>query len=243
MKIRKEEWRSQGHRRSEGHRVCARGEVIRTHFENVGKQPNIVCRVESFCVAVQKFDDDRRQLVRRMGFEGLLCLDMKNIPRQFCYWLMTRVGAHGTVVFGDGVMLPLGAKQVRYILGIPMGANLVPTHVDMECEEEFQNVNRIIDLYGVGSKKETISLAAASRVMCPLDDSGEIFPLGDDEQDQEDFMTAFMVVVLGKLICTTTNSSNMARALVPVVTVASRAIDFDWCSFTLAWLCDTAARF
>ncbi|XP_021747384.1 uncharacterized protein LOC110713234 [Chenopodium quinoa] len=45
---------------SEGQKVCERGEVLMTHFENVGKPPNIVCRVESFCEDVDNIRSDER---------------------------------------------------------------------------------------------------------------------------------------------------------------------------------------
>uniref|UniRef100_A0A803N8S1 Uncharacterized protein n=1 Tax=Chenopodium quinoa TaxID=63459 RepID=A0A803N8S1_CHEQI len=77
--------------------------------------------------------------------------------------LGVRVGAEETVVFGDRGVLPLGAKQFWSIHGIPMGENRVPTYVDMECEEELKKVNRIIDMYGAGSTKDTISLVAPSK--------------------------------------------------------------------------------
>uniref|UniRef100_A0A803MU62 Uncharacterized protein n=1 Tax=Chenopodium quinoa TaxID=63459 RepID=A0A803MU62_CHEQI len=117
--------------KSEGHRVCSRGEVIKTRFENIRKPPNIVCRVESFCLEVEKFDNDQRQ-----------------------------VRGDGTIVFGDGGMLSLGAKQVWSVLGIPMRPNPVPTHVHMRSRRS----------------------------------SGKILSLGGDEQDEEDFMTSFMIV-------------------------------------------------
>ena len=91
--------------------------------------PNIVCRVESFCLSVSAFDSKRKDLVRRMGFGALLELDMKNIPRQFCYWLMARVREDATMVFGEGEILPMGPKQVRCVLGIPMGSKPVPMDI------------------------------------------------------------------------------------------------------------------
>ncbi|XP_021733693.1 uncharacterized protein LOC110700456 [Chenopodium quinoa] len=177
-----------------------------------------------------------------MGFQGLLEIDMKNIPRQFCYWLMTRVLPDGTMVFGQSEVLPLGPAQVRSVLGLPMGAEKVPFDVGEDDEEKVEKMRRIFDLYGVGSNKETISLKKASDALCPLDESGQPIPLAD-EVDEEDFMVAFLLVALGKVVCTTTNNSNFAKSLLPALTVATEAVKYDWCSLTFEWLCDTANRF
>uniref|UniRef100_A0A803N9J7 Ubiquitin-like protease family profile domain-containing protein n=1 Tax=Chenopodium quinoa TaxID=63459 RepID=A0A803N9J7_CHEQI len=143
-----------------------------------------------------------------MGFGALLELDMKNIPRQFCYWLMARVREDATMVFGEGEILPMGPKQVRCVLGISMGSKPVPMDI--------------------GEDEDKIMLQPVSLLT---------------ENDEEEFMVAFMIVLLGKLLCTTTNSSNSASSLIPCVTVASHASEYDWCTFTIDWLCDTARRF
>uniref|UniRef100_A0A803MUT0 Ubiquitin-like protease family profile domain-containing protein n=1 Tax=Chenopodium quinoa TaxID=63459 RepID=A0A803MUT0_CHEQI len=199
----------------EGHKVLSKGEVLKTHHDNVGKYPNIVCRVESFCDSVKLFDSRRKQLVEQMGFGGLLELDMDNIPRQFCYWLMARVLEDGTMVFGEGEVLSLCASQVRAVLGIPMGSKPVPMDIG-EDEDKIMLVKSLYDVYGVGPKQETISLKRVSEVLCPVD---------------------------RKLLCTTTNSSNLAASLIPSLTVATQASEYDRCTFTMDWLCDSAHRF
>uniref|UniRef100_A0A803N7T1 Ubiquitin-like protease family profile domain-containing protein n=1 Tax=Chenopodium quinoa TaxID=63459 RepID=A0A803N7T1_CHEQI len=225
----------------EGHKVLSKGEVLKTHHVNVGKYPNIVCRVESFCDSVKLFDSRRKQLVEQMGFGGLLELDMDNIPRQFCYWLMARVLEDRTMVFGEGEVLPLCASQVRAVLGIPMGSKPVPMDIG-EDEDKIMLVKSLYDVYGVGPKQETISLKRVSEVLCPVDSENNHVPLVT-ESDEEEFMVAFLIVVLGKLLCTTTNSSNLAASLIPSLTVATQASEYDWCTFTMDWLCDSAHRF
>uniref|UniRef100_A0A803LQK3 Ubiquitin-like protease family profile domain-containing protein n=1 Tax=Chenopodium quinoa TaxID=63459 RepID=A0A803LQK3_CHEQI len=225
----------------EGHKVLSKGEVLKTHHDNVGKYPNIVCRVESFCDSVKLFDSRRKQLVEQMGFGGFLELDMDNIPRQFCYWLMARILEDGTMVFGEGEVLPLCASQVRAVLGIPMGSKPVPMDIG-EDEDKIMLVKSLYDVYGVGPKQETISLKRVSEVLCPVDSENNPVPLVT-ESDEEEFMVAFLIVVLGKILCTTTNSSNLAASLIPSLTVATQASEYDWCTFTMDWLCDSAHRF
>uniref|UniRef100_A0A803M0D2 Ubiquitin-like protease family profile domain-containing protein n=1 Tax=Chenopodium quinoa TaxID=63459 RepID=A0A803M0D2_CHEQI len=215
----------------EGHKVLSKGEVLKTHHDNVGKYPNIVCRVESFCDSVKLFYSRRKQLVEQMGFGGFLELDMDNIPRKFCYWLMARVLEDGTMVFGEGEVLPLCASQVRAVLGIPMGSKPVPMDIG-EDEDKIMLVKSLYDVYGVGPKQETISLKRVSEVLFPVDSENNPVPLVT-ESDEEEFMVAFLIVVLGKLLCTTTNSSNLAAYLIPSLTVATQTSEYDWCTFTM----------
>uniref|UniRef100_A0A803MJM3 Aminotransferase-like plant mobile domain-containing protein n=1 Tax=Chenopodium quinoa TaxID=63459 RepID=A0A803MJM3_CHEQI len=155
---------------------------------------------------------------------------------------MTRVRSDGILTIGDGEVLPLDPNQVYLILGVPMGKRPIPRGVDMECVEESEKVNRIVNRYGVGPKKETISSVEASKALCPVDSSSNLMKL-QSEEDKEEFMTTFLLVALGKILCTTINSSNLAVSLVHALTVATQANEYDWCSFTFDWLKDTSLRF
>uniref|UniRef100_A0A803MZ39 Uncharacterized protein n=1 Tax=Chenopodium quinoa TaxID=63459 RepID=A0A803MZ39_CHEQI len=90
---------------------------------------------------------------------------------------MTRVRSDGTLTFGDGGVFPLGPNQVYSILGIPMEKMTVPRGVDMDCVKESKKVNMIINRYGIGSNKGTISLVEASKSLCPVDSSCNLMKL------------------------------------------------------------------
>uniref|UniRef100_A0A803MZ36 Uncharacterized protein n=1 Tax=Chenopodium quinoa TaxID=63459 RepID=A0A803MZ36_CHEQI len=78
---------------------------------------------------------------------------------------------------------------------------------------------RVFEQYGVGLKRETMSLNLAAAAMCPEHEDGTLVEL-ETEVDEEDFMVAFLIVSLGMIVCTTTNSSNLAASLVPTLVVA-----------------------
>uniref|UniRef100_A0A803M294 Uncharacterized protein n=1 Tax=Chenopodium quinoa TaxID=63459 RepID=A0A803M294_CHEQI len=109
-------------------------------------------------------------------------------------------------------------------------------------EEKINLVKSLCDAYGAGPKKETISLKAAFVVLYPLDSENKPLPLVT-KYDEEELMIAFLIVVLGKLLCTMTNYFNLAASLTPSLTVATEASEYDWCTFIIEWLCDTAHRF
>ncbi|XP_021771581.1 uncharacterized protein LOC110735700 [Chenopodium quinoa] len=49
-------------------------------------------------------------------------------------------------------------------------------------------------------------------------------------------MKAFLIVMLGLLLCPTMNGQSMATALLPAVSLGAAARDFDWCSCAHGWL-------
>lgn len=50
------------------------------------------------------------------------------------------------------------------------------------------------------------------------------------------FKLAFLIVLLGSFLCTTTNFSSFAMELLPSLLAAKDAVKYDWCSFVLNWL-------
>ena len=95
-----------------------------------GSQPNVNCRIEIFGKIVNSFDDRKRTWVHDMGFQGLLYLGGKGLPRNLCYWLMTRVDPFRKVLILPGCGdYPLSKNQVHWVLGIPVGDKCVPKRV------------------------------------------------------------------------------------------------------------------
>ncbi|KAL2895333.1 Ubiquitin-like-specific protease 1 [Bienertia sinuspersici] len=57
------------------------------------------------------------------------------------------------------------------------------------------------------------------------------------------FRVAFLVVVLGILLCPTTNFSTLASDVVPALCAADQPHDYDWCSYVLQFLMRRARSF
>ncbi|XP_021730312.1 uncharacterized protein LOC110697247 isoform X2 [Chenopodium quinoa] len=205
------------------------------------------CRIESFGRICQKFDDRRRRWVCEMGFGSLLhlALDM-HLPRQLAYWVMTRMDPISKILRStNGVEFRFSKNQVRWVLGIPMGPRSVPCTKTM-TERDHEKVQRIFLKYGKSweSKKSvgqsgqvytSVGIPLSSDMMNRLEgyfDAGE----------EKEFKTLFLIIALEMVLCPT-QSPRLASDLLPAVSYAMEATEYDWCSLVLSKLLDSVQNF
>ncbi|KNA07719.1 hypothetical protein SOVF_169310 [Spinacia oleracea] len=104
----------------------------------------INCKVEAFGRIIHRFDNRRRQWVSEMGFGGLYHLCGKHLPRNFVYWLMTRVDPVNEVFRGpNGFDVPMNKNQVRWILGLLNGEKVIPNN-DVDADERMKRLGHKI---------------------------------------------------------------------------------------------------
>ncbi|XP_021723293.1 uncharacterized protein LOC110690724 isoform X2 [Chenopodium quinoa] len=228
-----------------GGEVKSKGEVLLQHLQNRCRPANTSCRIESFGIICNSFDDRRKRWVREMGFGGLLEIGGNmNLPRQLAYWLMTRVDPFNcTLTAQDGRVYRLSQNQVHWVLGIPNGGLPVPTYQTID-NVALQKVNRIMDRYGkIWSSK--CSRTGREYIFEGIQVNADLIASveGEWEEDQaEEFKTVFLLLSLEMLLCPN-KSSRLASDLVPLLTCAARAADYDWCSLVLQKLMCSVAMF
>ncbi|XP_021764218.1 uncharacterized protein LOC110728855 [Chenopodium quinoa] len=232
---------------SYGGAVKGRAEVMAEHSKARSRPPNMSCRIESFGRICQKFDDRRRRWVCEMGFGSLLhlALDM-HLPRQLAYWVMTRMDPISKILRStNGVEFRFLKNQVRWVLGIPMGPRFVPCTKTMTARDH-EKVQRIFLKYGKSweSKKSvgqsgqvytSVGIPLSSDMMNRLEgyfDAGE----------EEEFKTLFLIISLEMVLCPT-QIPRLASDLLPAVSCAMEATEFDWCSLVLSKLLESLQKF
>ncbi|XP_021758410.1 uncharacterized protein LOC110723373 [Chenopodium quinoa] len=203
------------------------------------------CRIESFGRICQKFDDRRKRWVIEMGFGGLLHLafDM-HLPRMLSYWLMTRIDSISQKLVTSGREFKFSKNQVRWVLGIPNGSRDVSSSKTMteECREKVQNI-----LLTYGKSWESKSSKPSGRVYTSvgIPVTGEMMDrleryFGEDEE--EDFKTLFLIVALEMVLCPT-QSPRLAGNLLPAISCAMDAAEYDWCGLVLSKFMDSVTSF
>lgn len=204
----------------------SKGEVIATRVAR-GNQPHVNCRVENFGRLVSRFKSRKRRWVKEMGFYDLLWLVDKKLPRQLCYWLMTKLDpVKKRLVFSEDKIFPLNKNQVKWVLGIPAGPNRVPTSIATMTPAMKEQVAKFGKKYVVISKETRTKYLDREGMMKVLESE-------DIREDQEDeFKEAFLAVVLTDVLCPTT-APRMSSELLPALTVASTSSSYDWCSYVL----------
>uniref|UniRef100_A0A803M9J0 Uncharacterized protein n=1 Tax=Chenopodium quinoa TaxID=63459 RepID=A0A803M9J0_CHEQI len=230
---------------SKGELVKARYDVVNIQARRCRKGPNVICRVDMFYLRVIKsLDKSRKEEVKLMGFGGLLELKLNYLPRQLCYWIMSRIQSCGSIEFGDEQVMMLAPIQLQCILGLPMEEKVVPLKVDRDDRVMVKKLDGIIRDYRAGGKNgDQLSLVKAIGVVTKgLDKDGNELPLANDAEKMQ-FRNAFLIVVLGALLCPTTKWGLLAKKLTPAITVARHSAKYDWCTMVYNWLIDCVKVF
>ncbi|XP_021727891.1 uncharacterized protein LOC110695002 [Chenopodium quinoa] len=223
--------------------VKARGEVMLELATGRRRPHNMSCQIDSFGRICQKFDDRRRRWVCEMGFGGILQLAFNmQLPRQLAYWLMTRIDPlRKMLITPDGVEFRLSKKQVRWVLGIPMGTRSVPSTKTMSVEDR-EKVQRILLKYGKawesngqrGRVYMSVGIPLSSEMMDRLE--GHF-----DGSEEEEFKT-FLIIALEMVLCPT-KSARLAADLLPAIGCAMEANEYDWCGLVLSKFIGSVSSF
>ncbi|XP_048492560.2 uncharacterized protein LOC125493340 isoform X2 [Beta vulgaris subsp. vulgaris] len=218
-----------GIEKSVGGEVKSRSEVLKTQLAKCkGAQANVNCRVETLGKIIGGFCEMKRQWVRDMGFEGLLYLRGKRLPRNFCYWLMTLVDTcRNVIMFPGGIEYPMDKRQVHWVLGIPHGPKRVPLVARNE------NVKRAV---------LEIQQKYGSSVGIPMVKVIEKVEGISHSEDEVEFKTAFLMLALCDFLCPTT-CRRLESDLVVASTLAVDAHKYDWASLVLDKLLVHARHF
>ncbi|XP_056687980.1 uncharacterized protein [Spinacia oleracea] len=230
------------HPMSRGEYAKCHDVVVATQRANCDrKQPSVICRTDAFSKIIAGFDDSRRACVQKMGFGGLLELKISKLPRQLCYWLMTRLdGVNSYLVGGDGHVLPITPGHWEDVFGLRNSGLPVP-----EKDSDLPAGKALAYAVKYGEKnpannKTTVLISNATRVLLgPLDKLGNLVPLANQRQRTE-FMENFMIVLMGQILCPSTDGANMSTKLLGAVCVAKDADQYNWCEFCHKWLLDYA---
>lgn len=72
---------------------------------------------------VSKFGDQKKEIVKSLGFEGMLHFPpIKTLNRKLSAWLLSKVDlASQSLVFGPHKSIRFGKEDVRKVFGIPCG--------------------------------------------------------------------------------------------------------------------------
>ncbi|KAL2894567.1 50S ribosomal protein L21 [Bienertia sinuspersici] len=148
--------------------------------------------------------------------------------------VVEEMGFRSVLVGGDGREFPLYPVQVQCIVGIPRGKQVVPIEIDPNNVDNLMRFNDILEWFGKDQcGKGFISTPEAKQEVLR---EGQLV-------DVVKFKVAFLVVVLGMMLCTTTNFSTLASDVVPALCAADQPHDYDWCTYVLQFLMRRARSF
>ncbi|KAL2938909.1 Uncharacterized protein RDABS01_022358 [Bienertia sinuspersici] len=170
------------------------------------KQPKVNCRIEGFGYTVMEFSETKRKWVGEIGFDGLFSLIGKGWQR-----------------------VPLTKVQVHWVLGLPIGPNVLP-----EGDEKGSLKEDVGRLWSKYSSKSSSGAAGISRKNVV-----DVLLLDDV---MEEFKECFVMLALMDVLCPTT-CHRISSKLLPYVCCAVRARQYDWCSLVLEHLFHSIQNF
>ena len=159
---------------------------------------------------MSKLLDEKRNIVRRLGFGSILDFNCYSSVNEIFVWLVNQFDSNSpTVVLDDGFSFTLCPSIVFQVLGFPQGPKPVETKLTNEACAFIHNIVHME--------------SPNAEYLCSL---------LNDELDEESFKCIFMLTLLTTFIAP--NASGVANSsyypnIIDVLLIPER----DWCSFTL----------
>ncbi|XP_056695650.1 uncharacterized protein [Spinacia oleracea] len=230
-----------------GGEVKEAGEVlIVLHDEYKGRAPTIHCKIEAFGKMMQRFDNRRRNWVNEMGFGGLYHLCGKHLPRNFVYWLMTRVDPINQIFSApNGIDFPMSKNQIRWIFGLPIKGKVIPISENDADEEMKAKAQFILGAYGktwesdhptnTGAVISTDAIPVNPKFIQRLEGTWE-------DKDEEEFKTMFLIAAVEMVLCPT-QCGRLSPSLLYACSLGMQAREYDWCKLVYEFFIERAKVF
>ncbi|XP_076911526.1 uncharacterized protein LOC143569526 [Bidens hawaiensis] len=187
------------------------------------KQANLVtrCSPGRLVNVLKHFTDDQKEAVKSMGFGSLLDLKCRTLRRSLCLWLLERFNTIRRSLEICGERIPLNPRDVQLVMGLPAAGKEVvnsgPDELVVELRQKYNASNRGIS---VRFLEETLSQPEA----------------GDD------FKRAFLLYVLGTLLCPTARL-DVSPSFLHILTDMDSIHEYNWAKFLLDRLVREVARY
>ncbi|CAL4949850.1 unnamed protein product [Urochloa decumbens] len=199
---------------------------------------------------IEQLSEEQEELVRSIGFGGLLDLPRYDkLDRHFSAWLFNQIttvttgaAAAASMSDGGGAEVPVTARDVHEVLGVPHG----PRPVGLGAMEgDVVAVRRALGLNP--REGQQVTLKYARKVLekltappPPLSSSGSSRAMAQPERDA--FVVAFLVFVVGHFLAPRGPGERINAEVFHALANPSEVGQFDWAGYVLRLLLDCAGR-
>nr|CAB3449396.1 unnamed protein product [Digitaria exilis] len=141
---------------------------------------------------ISRFDDFKRDLVKSIGFGGILCFPpLRQLNRRFAVWLMSKVDPRSqTLVIDDSRRIRFTKEDVFRVFGIPCSGRSVFCNGIPSKEV----ISKVMSCYLGTDVREHQSIKAAQEVI--ERDYGQTMSV----EEQNSFKAAFVIYVMSTLL-------------------------------------------
>jgi hypothetical protein len=180
---------------------------------------------------MSKFDEQKKDLVRSIGFGGLLDMhEMSRVNRFFSHWLVSITNwEDGIISTNAGVKMKIVSHDIEKIIGIPArGKDILSSSIKEEDKCGF--LEKHMSFLG----PEHSLLKTADTII------QRALPLNMTKNDADQFKIAYVIFVMGRFLAPTrqfyTGNFNFWHALLKPDEIK----DFNWSDYVLSCLLDSA---
>ncbi|XP_071735241.1 uncharacterized protein [Rutidosis leptorrhynchoides] len=187
------------------------------------KQANLVtrCSPGRLVNVIKRFNSDQREAVKSIGFGSLLDLKCRTLRRSLCLWLLERFNTIRRSLEICGKRIPLSPRDVELVMGLAAsGKDVVssgPDELVADLRSKYNASNRGISVRFLEER------------------------LGEPEAG-DDFKRAFLLYVLGTLLCPTARL-DVSPSFLHFLTDMDSVHEFNWAKFLLDKLVREVSRF
>ncbi|KAJ0659756.1 putative protein-serine/threonine phosphatase [Helianthus annuus] len=187
------------------------------------KQANLVtrCSPGRLVNVMKRFTPDQKEAVRAIGFGSLLDLKCRTLRRSLCLWLLERFNTIRRSLEICGKRIPLSPRDVELVMGLPASGrdvvNSGPDDLVAGLRLKYNASNRGISVRFLEEQ------------------------LGEPEAG-DDFKRAFLLYVLGTLLCPTARL-DVSPSFLHFLTDMDSVHEYNWAKFLLDKLVREVTRF
>ncbi|KAK9054194.1 hypothetical protein SSX86_025272 [Deinandra increscens subsp. villosa] len=187
------------------------------------KQANLVtrCSPGRLVNVLKHFTVDQKEAVKSMGFGSLLDLKCRTLRRSLCLWLLERFNTIRRSLEICGERIPLHPHDVELVMGLPASGKEVvnsgPDDLVAELRQKYNASNRGISVRFLEER------------------------LGRPEAG-DDFKRAFLLYILGTLLCPTARL-DVSPSFLHLLTDMDSIHEYNWAKFLLDRLVREVSRY
>ncbi|PNT66671.1 hypothetical protein BRADI_3g15448v3 [Brachypodium distachyon] len=196
------------------------------------KSPTSRTSAKTLYWIIKKFNPIKRQLVKEIGFGGLLELPLWNsISRIFSTWLLGQVDCIDfTIVLDAARRLQFTPQDVNKVFGIPCGHRDV-----LGPETQISDAAMVYIREQAGISMSKISLKDAEKIV--LMDLSE----NSTRLQKDSFKMAFVIIAMGHLLSPSTKYDHVNIDFLGALRCTEEIGQYNWCAYVITCpLCKTS---
>lgn len=185
---------------------------------------------------ISKFDPMKRDLVKDIGFGGMLHMPQNNkVCRRFSVWLLRHIDVSiKSIVINQSTVIPIKDEDMKRVLGIPAGSMKL-FGLGKEPSEKSDFIKFAIGSVSTDAT-ETSCLKAAEEIL--LKDYGD--SMTREETDR--FKVSFVVFVTGHFLVAKSRINHGSDDYWGALLETKKICQYNFCSMVIDEIMESAAR-